>query len=129
MKNDNKNIGGRPPHYNTPEELDAAIEKYFDCTEVWTVCGLAYHLGFVSRQSIWDYEQREAFSYLIKRAKLRIASQFEGMLADPKRNHAGPIFWLKNDGWTDRVTVNGDESDPIRIKIVGAKIEKLDSGD
>src|SRR5436190_4378779 len=92
---------GRPAHYSTPDELEAATLAYFDwCTDTSTkstVTGLALHLGFCSRSSFDDYEKRNnEFSYIIKRSKLAIENSYElsGQTID--------IFALKNMGWKDK---------------------------
>lgn len=95
----------RPMKYDTIEELQDAIDSYFDYIELKerkpTISGLAYELGFTSRQSIYDYANREdEFSYIIKRAVLYMESIIEEMLYSP--NTTGSIFWLKNRGWRDK---------------------------
>jgi hypothetical protein len=42
---------GRPAVYNDPGILQATIEEYFAQEGKKTITGLAYHLGFESRQS------------------------------------------------------------------------------
>jgi hypothetical protein len=64
-----------------------------------TMTGLAIFLGFESRQSLYDYENRPKFSYTIKRARLFIECEYEEML---RTNPVGAIFALKNFNWTDR---------------------------
>ena len=92
---------GRPRKYNTVEELDLAIQSYFDQNvEDLTIPGLAYHLGFESRQSIYDYKENEKFTYSIKRAILKIESVYAKKLAG--QNVTGIIFALKNMGWKDK---------------------------
>jgi hypothetical protein len=92
---------GVPRFYETVEELDLAIQSYFDENgEDLTIPGLAYHLGFESRQSIYDYKEREIFSYSIKRAILKIESVYAKKLAG--QNVTGIIFALKNMGWKDK---------------------------
>ncbi len=92
------------PKYNDPEKLQELIDEYFElCGEKPTVSGLAYHLDFASRQSIYQYaeradEENECF-YIIKKTLLRIESMFEAQLWKP--HCGGAIFWLKNKGWTD----------------------------
>jgi len=95
------NTGGRPPHFETPEELITACTKYFqDCIdekEKITVTGLTLDLGFSHRSSLDDYEQKgNEFSYIIKRAKLTVENSYEcnGQTID--------IFALKNMGWKDQ---------------------------
>jgi hypothetical protein len=70
-------IYGRPPKYETPEELEAIVEKYFaglmdDKGERFirppTVSGLAYALG-MSTRSLLRYEGRDDFCPIVTRAK------------------------------------------------------------
>jgi len=87
---------GHPPLYKTPELLQEAIDKYFNEgvtirkvivgsggnkqlaeIPVPTITGLCYYLGFESRQSFYDYEEREGFSYTVKRARLFIEKEYE----------------------------------------------------
>lgn len=95
-----KDLGGRPPHFDSPERLNEAVESYFYTEKIHTIAGLAYHLGFESRQSFYDYEKREGFSYIIKRARLKMESEYEARLQG--NNPTGSIFWLKNAGWSDK---------------------------
>lgn len=102
---------GRPPIFESPGDLEKAIKEYFEPTGVdlifiapKTISGLAYHLGFESRQSLYDYEKREEFSYIIKRARLRIEMGYEENLSG--KQPAGSIFALKNMGWSDRQEID-----------------------
>lgn len=92
---------GRPSHYTDPGTLEAAIQEYFAVTDAakTTITGLAYHLGFESRQSLYDYEQKGEFSYMIKRARLKVEMAYEDSLRS--NNPTGSIFALKNMGWRD----------------------------
>jgi hypothetical protein len=109
------NEGGRPPIFNNPIELENKINDYFsDCPDkkeviagngtvklsVFTISGLAYYLGFESRQSFYDYEDKVEFTYIIKRARLRIEVNYEQNLQF--NNAAGSIFALKNMEWSDK---------------------------
>lgn len=96
---------GRPRIYDTPDELEKAVNQYFDETDYQdiTITGLAFHLGFESRQSFYDYEKNEAFSYIIKRARLRVEMQYELRLGN--QSPTGAIFALKNMGWKDKQEV------------------------
>ena len=95
------NRSGRPSLFKTPEELQSKIDEYFDDESIKpTISGLAYHLGFESRQSCYDYEKKDKYSYTIERARLRIESIYEGRLADNQAG--GSIFALKNMGWKDK---------------------------
>lgn len=98
-----QNLGGRPPHFDDPGKLQAEIEEYFAQDGKKTITGLAYHLGFESRQSFYDYEDRPGFSYIIKRARLKVENGYEEMLQGT--TPTGSIFALKNMGWKDRTEI------------------------
>lgn len=123
---------GRPPHFKTADELQLKIDEYFNGglkkktvlvgkgenatvieIPVPTITGLAYFLGFESRSSFYDYENREGFSYTIKRSRLFIETEYEEQLQIG--NTTGAIFALKNMGWIDKMeTVNHNiNSEPI----------------
>ncbi len=114
------NNGGKPPKFETPEDLAHAIQEYFNSgvkkrkvaigkppntrveeIEVPTISGLCYYIGFESRQSFYDYEQREEFSYIVRRARLFIEKEYEEQLQTG--NVVGAIFALKQFGWKDKV--------------------------
>jgi len=105
--------------YETNEELQNKIDDYFKNgvkkrtviigkapnqkaieIEVPTITGLTIYLGFESRQSFYDYEKKEGFSYTIKRARLFIECEYEEQLQIG--NTTGAIFALKNMGWIDK---------------------------
>jgi hypothetical protein len=105
--------GGRPRKYDTKEELQEKIDKYFyesthneddtkkDEPDPITMSGLAFYLGFADRQSITDYKKTDEFTFTIKRAKLRIENYLEARLLG--NNVTGIIFNLKNNfGWKDK---------------------------
>lgn len=93
--------GGRPRKYNTAEELQEAIDAYFEETKDVTITGLALFLGFESRQSLYDYAEQEQFSYIIKRAKFKVEHAYELRLINSS-SPTGAIFALKNMGWKDK---------------------------
>ena len=96
------NNGGRPALYSTPAELQDQIDDYFDQEDTkFTVCGLALFLGFTSRQSLLDYQNKDEFTDIIKKARLRIECGYEELLQKP--GCTGIIFALKNMGWVDKV--------------------------
>lgn len=109
---------GRPAVYKTPEELETAIQEYFDAQEAnkapITITGLAYHLGFESRQSIYDYKERPEYSYILKRATFYVESQYEAKLSGT--TPTGSIFALKNMGWKDKVETGFTDSDGHDVK-------------
>lgn len=115
--------GGRPPKYATPEQLQAAIDDYFENgvkvrqveigsgdnkrvieIKVPTITGLVLYCGFCDRQSFYDMEKREEFSCTIKNARTRIEQEYEEQLST--RGGSGPIFALKNFGWHDKQEIS-----------------------
>ena len=113
-----KKTAGVDPFYKTPKELQEAVDEYFENPEtetlyiegqphevpILTITGLALRLGFCSRQSFYDYEKRDKFSYTIKRARTFIENNYEKLLQ--KNNVTGAIFALKNLGWKDKSEVD-----------------------
>ena len=122
-----KNPVGRPPVYTEPEEMQAVIDDYFETIKregrVATVAGLAYHLGFASKQSLIDYETQMGgkFSFTVKRAKLIIENKYVETCASSKAPPVGNIFLLKaNFGYRDNLDVNigGQEDNKLNINVV-----------
>jgi hypothetical protein len=126
---------GRPPIFESVEQLDEAIHDYFingvkkrkvvigkapnqtiEEIEVPTITGLCYYIGFDSRQSFYDYENRPEFSYTIKRARLFIEREYEEQLS--VGNTTGAIFALKNMGWKDKTEQEqyGKDGGPIQTE-------------
>ena len=114
--------------FETVEELEKSIGDYFESLEYKdaetqqvmhrpaTMTGLALALGFCSRQSLYDYEGRDAFSYTIKIARLRVENSYEEHLFT--KSCTGAIFGLKNLGWKDKVETEFSGLDAIQINIV-----------
>lgn len=103
------NNGGRPQIYTEPESLYTKIMEYFEWSESdnsskVTITGLCLFLGFESRKSLSDYEERQEFSTLIKRARMAVENYYEEKLIS--MSYGGAIFALKNMGWKDEVTEN-----------------------
>lgn len=97
------NNGGRPPKYETPEQLEIKILEYFsylkEADEFPTVTGLALFLGFCSRQGLYEYRDKDEFSDLVKRALTVVESHYENRLNSGAPT--GAIFALKNMNWKD----------------------------
>lgn len=115
--------GGRPALFNSPEEFGQKVDEYFDHVKVSgepvTITGLCLFLGFESRQSLYDYASKDEFSYITKRAKLMVESEYEkgGLNSKTPAFH---IFALKNMGWVDTQaidhTTKGESITPTPIK-------------
>lgn len=103
---------GRPPKFRNAKKLQEKIDAYFaKCKrdkEPLTITGLTMALGFLSRQSLLDYTERnegkEQYADIIKKAKLRVESSYEHRLNEPYPT--GAIFVLKNLGWQDKVEID-----------------------
>jgi hypothetical protein len=134
MSENKKHAGGRPLKYKTVEELQAAIDEYFDyCDnrikqvhskegesyavadpEPYTVSGLAYRLGFEDRASFLDYKERDQFSSTIKKARFKIETDIERRLMNKDTFTPGLIFNAKNNfSWSDRSEV--EQSGTVEI--------------
>lgn len=113
-------VPGRPRIFDTPEEMQEAIDNYFDeITTVKTnkqgeeyiayvrpptVTGLAYHLG-TTRKTLLDYQNHyeDGFRNTITRAKTKIEMYAEEQLYRGQGKTNGIQFNLKNNfGWKDK---------------------------
>lgn len=109
-----KNKGGRPLKYQTPEQMQKAIDLYFnqcDKTDTpYTITGLALSLD-MDRKGLILYAEKGEFSNTVKQAKARVENDYE--LSLRRRGNAGDIFGLKNFGWTDQREVTTRQAPPI----------------
>ena len=116
-------LGGPPRLYETPEQMQKEIDKYFESgikiktiivgsgsnkqaikIPVPTITGLVLSLGFCSRNSFYDYEKKPGFEYTVKRARTFIEKEYEEQLQ--QGNVTGAIFALKNMGWKDKTELD-----------------------
>lgn len=121
---------GRPLTFNTVEELQKKIEEYFESCKgevlkdkegntvfdkygfpilvnqkPLTVTGLALFLGFNSRQTLLNYQDKEEFMDTIMRAKTKVEEYVETRLFD-KDGCNGAKFNLSNNfGWREKQEV------------------------
>lgn len=106
------NNGGRPAHYETPEQLDKRVSEYFDFIveqkEEATMSGLTLFVGFSSRSTWVDYSKRsKEFSYIVNKARLCVSKTYELELHTFK--WGGGAFALRNldpDYWKEEQTNN-----------------------
>jgi len=118
------NVGGRPPKFETTEQLETKIIEYFDTCVIeydhegnWvsgsrpTVTGLTLFLGFADKKSLRQYKAKEGFAPLIKRALTAVEMSYEENLNS--KFATGSIFALKNMDWKDQsqtdITTGGKE--------------------
>ena len=114
------------PFYTDPDVMQSKIDEYYiDCDDrevPYTVPGLAYWLGFASRQALWDYANRtkfesepvrHLFNDIIKKAKLKMEAQCIEEIRSGKKPAIPGIFNLKcNHGYieTQRIELDGSLS-------------------
>jgi len=118
-------MAGRPRIYDDPEELEKAVDSYFIIEEEGmekminkpTVTGLALHLGFADKTTLYEYRDRPEFSYSIKKGLTMIERYHEEGLSE--NSVAGRIFALKNMGWRDKTEV--EQSGSLNINWVEEK--------
>lgn len=125
---------GRPLKFSSPEELQQKVDDYFDSLidprysgeipyyEPATITGLALALD-TTRETLCNYQEKDGFTDTVKRAKMRVEHYAEKQLYLGKAA-AGPIFALKNFGWSDKSEVDnthkGDKENPIQHNISGS---------
>ena len=108
---------GRPPIFSTPEEFTAVAEAYFDRRDAlempYTVNGLALALG-MTRETLLRYGEKDGLSDAVKAVRARLEDHWESRLAGG--NAAGTIFWLKNQGWSDKTeqTITADVTQKVQ---------------
>jgi hypothetical protein len=94
---------GRPLKIQSVAELQEKIDAYFkQCKEEkepLTITGLGLVVG-LSRKQLIEYTGKKEFRNTIKTAKQKIENYAEIQLF--KANPTGPIFALKNYGWSDK---------------------------
>lgn len=114
---------GRPPIFSSVEELQDKIDEYFaSCwiqtsistsnvagaarSQPYTISGLALFLG-VNRDTLLNYQAKDAFFGTIKRAKWKCEAYAEELLVYGN-NPKGVIFSLKNNyGWRNILVRTG----------------------
>ena len=118
---------GRPPKYESPEEMQRIIDLYYLACKVHrtdnadllvglsdedllivndiedivpSISGIAYLLGMTT-QAFRNYEKKDEFLCTVKEAKQRVEMSLEQRLAG--NAVTGSIFSLKNNfGWKDK---------------------------
>ena len=119
-----KHAGGRPRKYKSVHAMKIAIGKYFTDDTIPTKAGLTLHLGFVSKQSLWDYHDNfSEFTALLDKTFLLLEKWWEERLAGSQCS--GATFWLKNNaGYTDKQTIVNEK--PIE-EVPEAEKEAMDA--
>lgn len=108
---------------------DEPVKIWIRHPEAPSVTGLAFFLGFESRQSLYDYDKKAEYSYIIKRGLIQVEMKYEKGLWQERPT--GAIFALKNMGWNDRtetdITTKGDKinNSPslVRVEVIKPDFE------
>ena len=137
------NKGGRPPMFTSKEEMQEKINQYFEDCEgkvlkddngemvldkygapvvvgkrPLTITGLALALGFNSRQSLLNYQDKDEFNDTILRAKAKVEQYAEERLFD-KDGANGAKFSLANNfkDWREKQSIEADVNSELTINI------------
>jgi hypothetical protein len=113
--------GGRPRLYNSAEEVQEIVDKYFAelDDEIPTMAGLALELGMSSR-SLRNYAKEQEFFPTIKAARQKVEKAWESALI---RGGSGPIFWLKNNaGWRDKTERDVNHGGEVKVSAVSYEV-------
>lgn len=133
--NEQEKSMGRPLVFKTVEDLEQAIELYFE-TDAYieiggeekakmyapTMSGLALSLG-VDRKTITNYANKDDFFPTIKKARTRVEVALEQRLYG--NNVTGVIFNLKNNfDWCDKQEIKQETTHKIEESLA----ERLTGG-
>lgn len=105
----------RPRKYQTPQQLIDATDAYYawatESKKPITYTGMCLWLGFAGRACLDEYLKYEGFADAVRRAKSLCEMSYEERLNEKDRSAAGPIFALKQFGWSDRQGLDLTSSD------------------
>lgn len=114
--------------FTIPEEMEMLADEYFfqqdSAQKPYTLAGLARHLGFSRTDGLLAYRKTEGyeeFHDVANAAALRVEEFTAQMLFTKNVNVAGPVFMLKNMGYSDKPD-GQTETAIIRIEGVAAKL-------
>ena len=146
------NLGGRPPLYETPEQMQIVIDDYFkQCDgqvlkdddgntvfdkygkpvfigmKAYTVTGLALALGFTSRQALLNYQHKKAFVDTVTRAKMRCQEYAENRLYDKEGSNGAKFSLSNNFGWAEKSEIinTNNNTNTAQIDLSGFSIDEL----
>ena len=114
---------GRPLKFQSVSELQKKIDSYFEDRDAtgkpYTITGLALWLDQTSREVIMNYQNKDEYADTILRAKLRCQEFAESQIYTAK-SAQGPIFALKNYGWSDARQVDIQAANKtITVSMIG----------
>ena len=113
------------------KQLEELITHYFEPPEQEkaespTLAGLAFILGFNSRQEFEACEAKGRYSTTLQRARLRIEAIYEQRL----HSSGGAVFALKNMGWNERTenkTTDKETDHLLQVEIVPSALKPSSS--
>ena len=134
---------GRPPMYNSAEEMQEKIDAYFEQCEgtlltddsgvpmmdKWgnpirvgarplTITGLALALGFSTRLSLLNYQEKPEFMNTILRAKARVECYAEERLFDKDGANGAKVSLANNfEGWREKQSIEAEVNSNMTINI------------
>lgn len=106
-KTQDKKSVGRPRLVKSPEDFDRLVDLYIltcqdpENPKPITLTGIVLALGFCSKNTLYEYEKYPEYSDSVKRARLLVEQEYENRLITAT-SASGPIFALKNFGWSDK---------------------------
>lgn len=109
---------GKKDEDGEPIMKKETITRWLRQPEPATITGVALFLGFSNRQSFYDMEARAELREVVQRTRAVIENAYEQKL--DREKCPGPIFALKQFGWSDQV--NQD------IKLSGGVTHTIDWG-
>ena len=123
---------GRPRKVASADEAYQRIETYVEECEAAerpiTMTGMAMAFGFAERQSLNYYASKEGDELFapIKWAIMIVQRSYEERLYAGAG--AGPIFALKNMGWSDKQEYehSGPNGGPVQVAVDGPKRLTID---
>lgn len=142
---------GRPPAYTDANEMQILIDSYFnscrgevlkdiDGNTIYdkygkpitinetppTVTGLALALGFNSRMSLINYQDKPTFMDTLMRAKAKIEAYAEARLYD-RDGANGAKFSLANNfkGWAEKQEINSTSDITQKVSFDGLTLEQI----
>lgn len=109
----------RPLQFKTPEDLEQRIIEYFDYLEESnnppTIAGLCYYTR-IPRRTFYNYENKEAYADVLYKTRDFIIMKLEELAISKSSSAGGIIFLLKNNGYSDRQTL--EYIDPPTINVI-----------
>src|ERR1700739_4149789 len=114
--------------FASTRQLSELLTQYFEPKENEnndppTLAGLAYFLGFTSRQEYESFEAKRKYSALLKRARLLIESIYEKKL---HHSSSGAVFVLKTMGrneHTDNKLQDKEANGVFEVEIIKSDLK------